>query len=70
MLAFRGEVPVNLLRLRLIIFDFKVIASLMAAPGSLWVSKAIYPETKQTKATWDSIQNLPKGLENINFKKK
>ena len=34
----------------------------MAAPGSLWVSKTIYPETKKTKANWDSIQNLPKGF--------
>ena len=44
------------------IFYLKVIASLMAAPGSLWVSKTIYPETKKTKADWDSIAELPKGL--------
>ena len=33
----------------------------MAAPGSLWVAKTCYPETKKTKATWESIKNLPKG---------
>ena len=39
-----------------------IIASLMAAPGALLVSKTIYPETRKTKANWDAIRNLPKGL--------
>lgn len=39
-----------------------IIASLMAAPGALLVSKTIHPETKKTKANWDAIRNLPKGL--------
>ena len=38
-----------------------IIASLMAAPGALAISKTIYPETKKTKANWEAIRNLPKG---------
>ena len=38
-----------------------VVASLMAAPGALLVSKTIFPETKQTKADWNEIKNMPKG---------
>jgi nucleoside permease NupC len=39
-----------------------IVASIMAAPGALALSKTIYPETKKTKADFDSIKNLPKGL--------
>ncbi|CAF0726574.1 unnamed protein product [Brachionus calyciflorus] len=38
-----------------------VIASLMAAPAALTISKTIHPETKTTKANWDAIRSLPKG---------
>jgi CNT family concentrative nucleoside transporter len=38
-----------------------IIASLMAAPGALAVSKTIFPETKKTRANWDAIRKLPKG---------
>ena len=33
----------------------------MAAPGALAISKTILPETRKTKADWNSIKNLPKG---------
>ena len=39
-----------------------IIASLMASPGSLAISKTMFPETKKTKANWDAIKNTPKGL--------
>lgn len=38
-----------------------IIASLMAAPGALAVSKTIFPETKKIKADWNAIKNLPGG---------
>lgn len=38
-----------------------VVASLMAAPGALLVSKTLFPETKNTKADWKEIENMPKG---------
>jgi nucleoside permease NupC len=44
-----------------------IIASLMAAPGALAVSKTIFPETKKTKANWDAIKNLPKGYTSFHF---
>lgn len=37
-----------------------IIASFMASPGALAVSKTIFPETKKSKASWDAIKNLPK----------
>ena len=33
-----------------------IIASIMAAPGALAVSKTIVPETKRTKANWEKIK--------------
>lgn len=39
-----------------------IVASIMAAPGALAVSKTIYPEIKKTKVDWQAIKNLPKGL--------
>jgi nucleoside permease NupC len=38
-----------------------IIASLMAAPGALAVSKTILPETRKTRANWQAIRELPKG---------
>ncbi|RNA39672.1 solute carrier family 28 member 3-like [Brachionus plicatilis] len=38
-----------------------IIASLMAAPAALTISKTIHPETKNTRANWHAIKNLPKG---------
>ena len=38
-----------------------IVASLMAAPAALAVSKTIFPETRKTKANWDAIRSLPKG---------
>jgi nucleoside permease NupC len=37
-------------------------ASIMAAPAGLALAKVIYPETKKSLATWDSIKNFEKGL--------
>lgn len=37
-----------------------VVASLMAAPTSLIISKIIYPEKEKTEAGWDAITNIPK----------
>ena len=45
-----------------------VVASLMAAPGALLVSKTLFPETKQTKAGWNQIKNMPKGFEYLIFR--
>merc|ERR1719414_288763 len=38
-------------------------ASVMSAPAALAASKLLYPETKKTKTTIESIDNLPKGQE-------
>lgn len=38
-----------------------IIASIMAAPGALAVSKTIYPATKKSKVDWDTIRSLPRG---------
>lgn len=38
-----------------------IIASLMAAPAALTISKTIHPETKKTRANWDAIRSIPKG---------
>jgi pyrimidine nucleoside transport protein len=39
-----------------------IIASIMAAPGALYVSKTIFPETEESEADWNQLQNLPKGF--------
>jgi pyrimidine nucleoside transport protein len=36
-------------------------ASIMAAPIGLAISKIIHPETRHTKANWETIRNFPKG---------
>ena len=35
----------------------------MSAPAALAASKLLYPETKRTKTTFESINALPKGQE-------
>lgn len=37
----------------------------MASPGALAISKTIVPETRETKANWDAIRNLPKRYINV-----
>jgi nucleoside permease NupC len=44
-----------------------IIASLMAAPGGLVISKTLFPETFKTNANWDAIKNLPKSEANTSF---
>ena len=38
-------------------------ASVMSAPAALAASKLLYPETKRSKTTFESINALPKGQE-------
>ncbi len=44
----------------------------MAAPIGLAISKIIHPETRHTKANWETIRNFLKGLENktVSYQKK